>query len=102
MDRFEGKTPVNRQDSAETIGLQALGWLAGNEDLLPLFLGATGASGSDLVAGAGNVTFLASVLDFLLMDDAWVISFCDAAGLPYPALMQARAALPGGEQIHWT
>jgi hypothetical protein len=36
------------------------------------------------------------VLDFLLMDDAWVVAFCDAAGLPYEAPMRARAALPGG------
>jgi len=37
-----------------------------------------------------------------MMDDAWVMGFCDAVGLPYEAPMQARAALPGGEQVHWT
>ena len=88
--------------NAETVALQALGWLVGNEDLLPVFLGATGASTSDLAEQAGQPAFLASVLDFLLMDDAWVIGFCDAVGLPYPAVMQARAGLPGGEQINWT
>lgn len=91
-----------RQDSAETIALQALGWLAGNDELLPVFLGSTGAALSDLVAGAGDPVFLASVLDFLLMDDAWVVACCDAQGLPYPALMEARAAFPGGAQFHWT
>ncbi|MDN5787376.1 DUF3572 domain-containing protein [Pseudorhodobacter sp.] len=91
-----------RQDSAETVALQALGWLAANEDLLPVFLGASGASVSDLTKGAAQPAFLASVLDFILMDDAWVIGFCDAAGLRYEAPMQARAVLPGGEQINWT
>ena len=46
--------------------------------------------------------FLGSVLDFLAMDDAWVVQFCDAAGLPYDRVMLARAALPGGAQVHWT
>ena len=45
---------------------------------------------------------LASVLDFLVMDDRWVIGFCDAAQLSYETPMQARAALPGGQLPHWT
>lgn len=93
---------MSKQDNAETIALQALGWLVGNEELLPVFLGATGASVSDLAKSAKQPTFLGSVLDFLVMDDAWVIAFCDTAGLPYEAPMQARAGLPGGEQMHWT
>ena len=93
---------MNRQETAETVALQALAWLAGNDDLFPVFLGATGASGSDLAAQAGQPAFLASVLDFVLTDDAWITTFCDAAGLPYDAPMRARAALPGGEQINWT
>ena len=93
---------MNRQESAETIALQALGWLAGNEDLFPVFLGATGASVTDLAASAKQPAFLGSVLDFLVMDDAWVMAFCDAVNLPYTAPMQARAALPGGEQMNWT
>lgn len=88
--------------TAETTALQALGWLVGNEDLLPVFLGATGASEGDLRAQAEDPAFLASVLDFIMMDDAWVIACCDAHGLPYPRLAEARALLPGGEAVHWT
>jgi hypothetical protein len=94
--------PMTKQDYAENIALQALGWLVGNDDLLPVFLGATGASLGDLAQSAGQPAFLGSVLDFLLMDDAWVIAFCDAENLPYLAPIQARTALPGGEQTHWT
>ncbi|TNF64407.1 MAG: DUF3572 family protein [Rhodobacteraceae bacterium] len=90
------------QDAAETLALQALAWLVGNDDLLPAFLNATGASEADLRARAGEAEFLGSVLDFLMMDDAWVIAFCDAAGLAYDQPMRARAALPGGAQMHWT
>jgi hypothetical protein len=49
----------------------------------------------DLRAGAGDPAFLGSVLDFVMMDDAWVVAFCDAVGLPYTTPMQARMALPG-------
>ena len=79
---------------AETIALQALGWLVGNDDLLPVFLGATGA--------AHDPEFLGSVLDFIMMDDAWVIEFCDTHSLPYERLAEARGMLPGGEMVHWT
>lgn len=91
-----------KQETAETIGLRALAWLAGHEELLPVFMGATGASEGDLRAGAQDPEFIGSLLDFLMMDDAWVVQFCDAASLPYESVMQARAALPGGAQINWT
>lgn len=90
------------QESAEIIGLQALGWLASNDDLLPVFLGASGASEADVKAQAGDPAFLSAVLDFLLNDDAWVMAFCDAHGLDYMAPMTARMALPGGGEVHWT
>jgi len=90
------------QDAAETLALKALAWLVTNDDLLPVFLGATGASEDDLRVQAGDPAFLGSVLDFLMMDDAWVIAFCDANSLAYQQPMFARAVLPGGEQVHWT
>lgn len=89
-------------DQAQVVALQALGWLVGNDDLCPIFLGSTGGSVDDLRDRAGEVEFQASVLDFLTMDDAWVIAFCDSAGLPYETPLRARHALPGAEQVHWT
>ncbi|MDE3079762.1 MAG: DUF3572 domain-containing protein [Paracoccaceae bacterium] len=93
---------MNARDAAEVVALRALGWLAGNDELLAVFLGSTGASPGDLRHRARDPAFLAAVLDFLLMDDAWVIAFCDAAGLPYTAPMRARQGLPGGGTVHWT
>ena len=90
------------QETAEMIGLQAMAWLAANDDLLPVFMGATGASEAAFRAGVQDPEFQASVLDFLMMDDAWVIAFCDSQNLSYESLARARAALPGGEQLHWT
>lgn len=90
------------RNSAETVALSALGWLVSDEEMLSIFLGATGAGADELRARAQDPEFLGSVLDFLLMDDAWVIAFCDNAGLSYDQPMRARAALPGGEAVHWT
>ena len=90
------------REMAETLALRALSWLLGNEELLPVFLGSTGASAEDLKTRAGEPEFLASVMDFILMDDAWVVAFCEAEALSYDAPVRARQALPGGGQVHWT
>lgn len=89
-------------ESAETLALQALGWLVAQDELLPQFFAATGANALTLPAQAADPEFLGAVLDFLLMEDATVIAFCDAMGLRYDSPMQARAALPGGPGPHWT
>lgn len=93
---------TSEQEQAETLAIQALGWMAGNDEVLGQFMAASGASIDDLRAGAGDPAFLGALLDFLMLDDAWIMAFCDAAGLRYDAPMRARAALPGGGQMHWT
>ena len=89
-------------ERAEQIAISALIWLSTNEELLPIFLGASGASATDLRAQTESPAFMASVLEFITMDDAWVIAFCDAERLKYEEPLQARYALPGAEAVHWT
>lgn len=89
-------------EQAETIALQALGWLIADDDLRPNFMGATGSAGDDLRTRATDPAFQASVLEFITMDDTWVMAFCDHVGLPYDAPLRARYALPGSEAVHWT
>lgn len=93
--------PISAQ-SAETLALNVLGWLVGNEELLPVFLGSTGASAQDLRDRAAEPEFLGSILEFLMLDDSWVIAFCDANSVPYDLPGQARAVLSGGADFHWT
>lgn len=90
------------QDAAETLALRALGWLAGQSDVLAQFMAATGANVSSIADAVGQPSFLAAVLDFLLSEEDRLIAFCDAEGLPYTAPMQARVVLPGGQVEHWT
>ena len=89
-------------ENAQTIALQALGWLVGNDELCPVFLGATGGSVDDLRNQASAPAFQAAVLDFLTMDDTWVIEFCDLHDMKYDQPLLARFVLPGAEAVHWT
>lgn len=91
-----------QQESAEFIAVKALGWLAAHDELLPVFLGASGATLGDLRSGASDPVFLGAVLDFLMMDDTWVVAFCAAEHLSNDVPMRARQALPGGAQMNWT
>ena len=97
----EGKLQ-NGRESAETLAAQALSWIAGDAEKLNAFMAMTGAAPADLVRNAAKPAFLATVLDYILTEDALVIAFCDTRSLPYTAPMQARAALPGGTPWHWT
>ena len=88
--------------SAEVLALQVLGWIATDDDQMGDFLQASGAAPADVAHLAQYATFLGSVLDHLLADEARLIAFCDATGTPYQAPLGARAALPGGDLPHWT
>lgn len=87
---------------AQIVGIGALEWLVANEELLPVFLGASGATLDQIRDQAGNPELLASVLEFLMNDDAWVSACCDAQEWPHETLMQARLSMPGGAVVNWT
>lgn len=89
------------QDRAETLALQALGWIAADEELLPQLAGATGASLGDARDRVQDPAFLAGILEFLTMEDRWIRRFCDDHGLPYDAPLQALRALPGRLRDEW-
>ena len=89
-------------ENAEAMAIRVLSWLLSNPELLPTFLGTTGASESDLRQRLSDAEFLASVLDFLTSDDSWLKKCCDALELEYEAPMNARRLLPGGAPVHWT
>lgn len=80
----------------------ALGWIAGQPEVAGRFLDATGASATELRDRAADPEFLGFVLDFLLADEALLVEFARDAGIAPDRPIRARAALPGGEQPHWT
>ncbi|MGP9790359.1 DUF3572 domain-containing protein [Roseinatronobacter sp. NSM] len=95
------------QSTAEQIALDAFTWLCTQEELLPVFLNASGASVDDLraaisAAGGPDVALLGAVLDFIAMRDDTVIACCAAQNLPNDAVARAQAVLAGHAGMHWT
>jgi hypothetical protein len=91
-----------KQESAETVALQALQWIATNEETMAAFLSASGASVTDLSKTVADPVFLGFVLDFVLSEDVRVMGFCDSIGIAYTIPGQARQCLPGAATINWT
>lgn len=90
-----------RQENAETLAMQALVWLAGQEEHLSRFVALTGVGPASFRQRAQDPVFLGAVLDFLMSDDATVIAFCDSEGIAYDQPRAARIALPGGRDMDW-
>ncbi|MBP1805675.1 DUF3572 domain-containing protein [Rubellimicrobium aerolatum] len=88
-------------DRAETIALEALAWIAADEELLPQLAGATGASLEDARDRVADPAFLAGILEFLTMEDRWIRRFCDDRGLAYDEPMTALMTLPGQMRPEW-
>ena len=89
-------------DQALTVGLLALGWVVGNDDVRPVFLGSTGLSEDDLRDRADEPDLLASVLEFVALDDAWILGFAAACGLDPAEPFAALTVLNGASRTHWT
>lgn len=98
-----GSTPHPlARDAAETLAIEALGWIAAQPDRAGAFLGSTGAGADDLRTRASDPEFLGFVLDFLLADEAALLEFCADHGHAPDRPFRARAGLPGGDLPNWT
>ena len=97
-----GKFMVSNPASAEILAIKAIEWLAADNELFEIFLNSSGANVSDVKAGAKDLIFLGSVLDFILMDDAWVQDFCETKCFEFDEPFLARQFLPGGNIPNWT
>ena len=81
---------------AETLALQALAWIAEDEDRLLRLLAETGLGLDELRERAGDPAFLGGVLDFLLGDEAMLLAFAAEADIAPTLPARARHSLPGG------
>jgi len=84
-------------DLAATLGLKALAFLAGSQDAMQRFMDLTGADRDSLRERADEPEFLTAVLDFLLMNEALLVEFCDEASIDVRSVHMARHILSGGE-----
>lgn len=85
-----------RQESAEILALDALGFLAAEPQRLARYLSLTGLSAADLMARAAEPSLLGAVLDHLLADETLLCQFAADAALDPSAVRNARRRLPGG------
>jgi hypothetical protein len=77
------------------VAIQALSYLAAEPARLGRFLAETGLGPETLRGAAKSPEFLASVLDFILSDEALVKEFAAAHELKPQTVGAARAALGG-------
>jgi hypothetical protein len=83
------------EPDAEAIAIQALSFLAERPEELARFLALTGIGPASLRRAAADPAFLGGVLDFLLQDEALLISFAEVSGLAAGAVATARGRLDG-------
>jgi hypothetical protein len=90
------KRTHNPREVAEIVAVQALSFVAGDPERLGLFLAESGIGPETLRSAAADPHFLASVLDFVLRDDATVRAFAAASELDPTTIAAAREALDEG------
>ena len=84
-------------EAAETIAIEALGFIAANDKLLPRFLSITGIEAHGIREAAREPGFLAGVLDFILAHEPTLMEFCEASGRDPSSVAVARRKLAGGD-----
>ncbi|HEV2560586.1 MAG TPA: DUF3572 domain-containing protein [Rhizomicrobium sp.] len=82
--------------SAEILALNALAFLVNSPEDLDRFMALSGIEPAMLRERAADPEFLAAVVDFLLVNEQLLKSFCEAEALDPRILHIARRALPGG------
>ena len=90
------------QNRAEALALGALGWMAEDPEIMGQFLGWSGASVDDLRGIGASPGLMIAVIDFILLQDDWVIDASRQIDIPPEKFSSIKAALPGGAETHWT
>lgn len=87
------------QEEAEGLAIEALGFIAQDNELMGRFLALTGLAGDDIRQAVSTPGFMAGVLEFLLNHEPTLLAFCSAAGKNPQRVAQAFALLPGGKPV---
>jgi hypothetical protein len=85
------------RDAAESLAVEALGFVAADAELLQRFLAVTGIEAADIRAAARQSGFLAGVLGFVAAHEPTLLAFAVSAGRPAETVLAAMRALPGGD-----
>ena len=86
---------VNRisREAAESLAVQALGYLSGEPERLGRFLALSGLGPETIRAAAGDPQFLAGVLEYVTGDEDLLVAFAQASGVSPDEVMRAQTVL---------
>ena len=80
-------------DSAQSLAVSALTFIAADPDRMNRFLGLTGLGPENLRTAAADPAFLGSVLDYVVADEKLLVEFAADAGLKPEAVARAHGSL---------
>jgi hypothetical protein len=80
-------------DTAETLAVQALGFIAEDDGRLGSFVAATGIAPQSIRDAAREPNFLVGVLEHILADENLLIAFADGADIDPAEVARAHQAL---------
>jgi len=89
------KTPPITRKIAQTLAVQALGFMASDPERLGAFLAATGIGPEMIRKAAAEPAFLAGVLDHVAADEPLLIAVAGHAGVTPHDIEHAQAVLSG-------
>jgi hypothetical protein len=89
------KAAPQSRETAETLAIQALGFMAGEPERLGAFLAATGLTVEAIRAAAREPDFLAGVLEHMLSDESLLVAFADDAAIDPASVARAHHVLGG-------
>ena len=99
LPRTAREAVILSRDQAESLALQALAFLAVDNERIQRFLQLTGLDPADLPALAREPGFLLAVLDHLAGDELLLVSFAQELQLKPETIGFARRALGGGDMV---
>jgi len=85
-------------DGAEALALQVLAFILADPKQTSRFLALTGSAPQDLREIASSRELQIATLEFLLSDEALLLSFCSEAGIDPALISPAHALLAGPVQ----
>ena len=97
MAPIQKASPAAGAEAAAQTAIEALGWLAADDDRLERFLAVSGLVPQNLRQAAAEPGFLAAVLDYFASNEALLVDFArDCARRP-EEVARAHAVLQGPE-----
>lgn len=86
------------REAAERLAIEALGFLARDEELMTRFLAMSGIEAAAIRRAAREPGFLAGVLQFIAAHEPTLLRFCEDIDTPPQRVTRALEALPHGRR----